>query len=146
MPAAPPGPGKAGHFASSPGGRAGAPRGAGSARERAALLDRCISQTAESPRPPDRGVVMPAPCAALVRTAVALLALAVAAWNAPVLAQAPPMLAAFQGDAPSGRYAFASFTPKTLAELARGSADGPVVAVVGHLFLPSGDAKVPAVV
>lgn len=87
---------------------------------------------------------MSARCTAVVRTVLALLALT--AWIAPARAQAPPVLAAFQGDAPSGRYAFASFTPKTLAELARGSPGGQDVAVVGHLFMPAGDAKVPAVV
>lgn len=64
----------------------------------------------------------------------------------PVLAQAPEVLTTFAGAQPSGKYAFASWTPKTLAELGRGNQGGPTVNIVGNLFLPPGADKVPAVV
>jgi dienelactone hydrolase len=61
-------------------------------------------------------------------------------------AQAPAVVASFTDGQPSGAYAFASWTPRTLAELATGNKIGEVVNVVGHLFLPPGNEKVPAVV
>ncbi len=61
-------------------------------------------------------------------------------------AQAPEVVASFANGAPSGRYAFASWTPKTLPELMQGNKSGEAVNVVGHLFLPPGNDKVPAVV
>jgi dienelactone hydrolase len=73
--------------------------------------------------------------------AVAALA---GAWACIAQAQAPEVVTAFASVAPSGRYAFASRTPKTLGELAQGSGDA--VDIVGHLFLPPGTDKVPAVV
>jgi len=61
-------------------------------------------------------------------------------------AQAPDAMTAFTEAPPSGRYAFPSWTPKTLAQLAQGNASGATVAVVGHLFMPAGTGRVPAVV
>ncbi len=52
----------------------------------------------------------------------------------------------FANGAPNGRYAFASWTPKVLAELMQGNKTGETVNIVGHLFLPPGSDKVPAVV
>lgn len=50
-------------------------------------------------------------------------------------------------DAPGdGVYAFASWTPKTLGDLMRGDGGASAVHIVGHLFLPPGGGKVPAVV
>ena len=61
-------------------------------------------------------------------------------------AQAPEVVTTFASGAPSGHYAFASWTPKTLGELMQGNQTGEPVNVVGHLFLPSGGDKLPAVV
>ena len=61
-------------------------------------------------------------------------------------AQAPEVVTSFASGAPSGRYAFASWTPKTRTELLQGNRTGEAVNVVGHLFLPPGSDKVPAVV
>ncbi len=61
-------------------------------------------------------------------------------------AQAPEVVTTFSSGAPSARYAFASWTPKTLGELLQGNTTGETVNIVGHLFLPSGNDKVPAVV
>jgi dienelactone hydrolase len=61
-------------------------------------------------------------------------------------AQAPEVLSTFAGAPPSGKYAFASWTPKALPDLLKGNTTGESVTIVGHLFLPSGSDKVPAVV
>ena len=61
-------------------------------------------------------------------------------------AQAPEVVTTFASGAPSGRYAFASWTPKVLGELMQGNKGGETVNIVGHLFLPPGSDKVPAVV
>ena len=57
-------------------------------------------------------------------------------------------VADFSAGPPSGRYAFASWTPKSLPELMRGEGSGEKVNIVGHLFLPTGGVpdKFPAVV
>ena len=83
--------------------------------------------------------------AAAARAARALLA-ASAFTAVAATAQAQDVVSTFAGGQPSGRYAFASWTPKTLAELAKGNQGGPTVNVVGNLFLPPGADKVPAVV
>lgn len=64
-----------------------------------------------------------------------------------VWAQDAPV-ADFSAGPPSGRYAFASWTPKGLPELLRGDGGGEKVNIVGHLFLPATGAadKMPAVV
>ena len=61
-------------------------------------------------------------------------------------AQAPEVVTTFAGPAPNGQYAFASWTPKTLGELMQGNQTGETVNIVGHLFLPPGGDKLPAVV
>ena len=52
----------------------------------------------------------------------------------------------FKAGPPTGVYAFATSTPKTLAELVKPGAGGEAANIVGHLFLPKGNAKVPVVV
>jgi dienelactone hydrolase len=61
-------------------------------------------------------------------------------------AQAPEVMASFASAPPSGKYAFTSWTPKTFADLMKGNQSGEGVNIVGHLFLPPGTGKVPAVV
>ncbi len=61
-------------------------------------------------------------------------------------AQAPEVVNTFASAATTGRYAFASWSPKTLGELMQGNKVGETVNIVGHLFLPAGNDKVPAVV
>lgn len=75
-------------------------------------------------------------------TCAAFLALAVAM---PVRAQAPEVVASFASAPDNGSYAFASSTPKTLLELFGGKAPKDVN-IVGHLFLPPGAERAPAVV
>ncbi|MBK8738493.1 MAG: dienelactone hydrolase family protein [Betaproteobacteria bacterium] len=64
----------------------------------------------------------------------------------PAHAQAPEVVTTFASGAANGRYAFASWTPKTLGELSQGNKGGETVNIVGHLFLPPGNDKAPAVV
>ncbi len=78
-----------------------------------------------------------------IRNSLALL-LTLAALAAH--AQGPEVVTTFAPGPPSGPYAFASWTPKTLPELMKGSTSGDAVNIVGHLFLPPGTGKVPAVV
>lgn len=75
---------------------------------------------------------------------LAVIALAVS----PMVAAQPPETAVttFESGPPSGRYAFASSTPKTLQELLQGTRAAEPVNVWGQLFLPAGSDKVPAVV
>jgi dienelactone hydrolase len=51
----------------------------------------------------------------------------------------------FDAAAANGAYKFASATPQTLGDLAKG-VPGKPAEIVGHLFLPKGDGKVPAVI
>lgn len=76
-----------------------------------------------------------------VRRLAAALVLAITAPAA--LAQ--DVVIDFKAGQPSGRYGFASSTPKSLAELTSAGAAAPAQMVVGHLFLPDGTARVPAV-
>ena len=46
-------------------------------------------------------------------------------------AQAPEIVTTFASGVPSGRYAFASWTPKTLGELMQGNKGGEAVNIVG---------------
>jgi dienelactone hydrolase len=62
------------------------------------------------------------------------------------VAQAQDVVADFSAAPPSGKYAFASWTPKTLTDIFTPPAQHDVVNIVGHLFLPPGNAKVPAIV
>lgn len=60
-------------------------------------------------------------------------------------AAAQAVVGDFKAGPGSGVYGFASWTPKTLPELMRGQGNAEAQNVTGHLFLPPGDAKVPAV-
>ena len=62
-------------------------------------------------------------------------------------ARAQPAVVTSLADGPgNGVYAFASWTPKTLGELLQGNKSGEAVNILGHLYLPPGADKVPAVV
>ena len=61
-------------------------------------------------------------------------------------AHPPEVVSTFASAPPNGKYAFASGTPKTLPDLLKGNTTGESVNIVGHLFLPPGSDKVPAVV
>jgi len=78
------------------------------------------------------------------RRVAALAAFAAATIGTFAFAQAPEVVADFAAGPGSGRYAFASSTPKALPELFAGTAPKDVN-IVGHLFLPPGADKVPAV-
>lgn len=60
-------------------------------------------------------------------------------------ARAQDVVIDFKAGQPNGKYSFASWTPKTLPELLRGNAAAAPQMIVGHLFLPEGTARVPAV-
>jgi dienelactone hydrolase len=60
-------------------------------------------------------------------------------------AKAQTAVADFKAGPPNGAYKFASTTPNTLPDLLKG-AEAPRTDIVGHLFLPKGDGKVPAVI
>jgi dienelactone hydrolase len=61
-------------------------------------------------------------------------------------AEAQTAVSDFKAGPPNGTYKFASATPATMPDLLRGGAEAPRADIVGHLFLPKGDAKVPAVI
>jgi len=61
-------------------------------------------------------------------------------------AQSPEVMSTFASAPPSGKYAFASWTLKTFADLMKGNQSSEAVNIVGHLLLPPGNEKVPAVV
>lgn len=82
--------------------------------------------------------------ASMMRALLASVLLILAAVAGPAAAQPLQPITHFDGNAPSGRYAFSSSTPKTLADLAQGA--GGTVTVTGQLFMPPGEEKVPAVV
>jgi dienelactone hydrolase len=71
-----------------------------------------------------------------------------AVWGlgVPAVAQEAQLVTGFESGLPNGRYAFASWSPKTLADLMRGNNSGESINIVGHLFLPAGADKVPAVI
>jgi len=71
---------------------------------------------------------------------------ALAALVAPAPAWPQDTVADFSAGPPSGTYRFPSWTPKTLGELMKGNEGGETVSVPGHLFLPQGADKAPAVV
>lgn len=64
----------------------------------------------------------------------------------PRLTSAQDVVHDFSSGQPSGQYAFVSWTPKSLVDLIKGNASGETVNITGHLFLPPGSGKVPAVV
>lgn len=91
------------------------------------------------------------PCPPRRRGALASLLAACALLFALAPLRAQDVVADFSAGPPSGRYAFASSTPKTFGDLFKDrSQQGDPVNVVGHLFLPPADAaasrKLPAVV
>lgn len=59
--------------------------------------------------------------------------------------QGQTIVADFTAGQPNGVYSFASWTPKTFPDLLKGNTQESSVNVVGHLFLPTGAEKVPAV-
>jgi dienelactone hydrolase len=77
-------------------------------------------------------------------TMFAVFALFFAIAGAPVRSQ--DVVADFAAGQQNGRYAFASWTPKTLPELIKGDSQTQPVNILGNLFLPSSGEKVPAVV
>lgn len=60
--------------------------------------------------------------------------------------QAQELIADMGAGPPTGRYAFASSTPRTLPELLKGPEQGEPARPVGHWFLPPGTERGPAVV
>jgi dienelactone hydrolase len=74
---------------------------------------------------------------------LALLSIAWAAMLATV--QAQDLVTNFTAGQPNGIYSFASWTPKTLVDLLKGNPQAESVNITGHLFLPTGAEKVPAV-
>jgi poly(3-hydroxybutyrate) depolymerase len=77
---------------------------------------------------------------------VTLFTLTLAVACACSIAHAQQVVADFSAGPPSGQYSFPSWTPKTLPELIKGNSSGESVKITGHLFLPPGTEKVPAVV
>jgi dienelactone hydrolase len=74
-----------------------------------------------------------------------LFAIALAITCVCSMANAQNVVTDFSAGPPSGQYSFPSWTPKTLPELIKGNLSGEGVKITGHLFLPSGMGKVPAV-
>jgi dienelactone hydrolase len=69
-----------------------------------------------------------------------------ALWvNAPAV-QAQTAVNDFSAAPGNGIYKFASWTPKTTPDLLKGNAQNERTDIVGHLFLPKGSDKVPAVI
>lgn len=87
---------------------------------------------------------IPGPATAITHAAIYAVFIALA-FAMPVRAQAPEVITSFASAQGNGSYAFASSTPKTLPELFGGKAPKDVN-IVGHLFLPSGTDRAPAVV
>lgn len=81
-----------------------------------------------------------------VRRKLALAGAASALAVAFAMPAGAEVMTSFAAAPPSGRYEFPSWTPKTLGELMKGAAGAETVNVTGHLFLPAGTNKVPAVV
>jgi dienelactone hydrolase len=75
----------------------------------------------------------------------AALAAAAFVMCATPTAFAQKAVTSFDAASANGAYKFASATSKTLGELAKG-VPGQPAEIVGHLFLPKGDGKVPAVI
>jgi dienelactone hydrolase len=83
----------------------------------------------------------------LVRVRV-VVAFAAVSMTMAATGRAQERVADFSAGQGSGRYAFASWTPKTLGDLFKGNAQNETVNIVGHWFVPSGreQEKLPAVV
>ncbi len=80
------------------------------------------------------------------KRAIAIFALLVSCLTCLAVAQAQDTVADFSAGPPSGVYSFASKSPKTIIDLLKGSPQAEAVDIYGHLFLPAGSEKVPAVV
>lgn len=63
----------------------------------------------------------------------------------PLLA-AQDLIADMSAGPPTGRYAFASSTPRSLPDLLKGPGQGEPAQPVGHWFLPAGTERGPAVI
>jgi len=75
-----------------------------------------------------------------------ILILALTCLTLSTISAAQEKITDFSAGPGNGVYAFPSKTPKTLGDFLRGSAQAEAVDIYGHLFVPPGDAKVPAVV
>ena len=75
-----------------------------------------------------------------------IAALAVAATGYALPARAQEAVTDLTAGPPGGKFAFASSTPKNLPDLFAGGAQGEPATIVGHLFLPPGASRVPAVI
>jgi hypothetical protein len=75
----------------------------------------------------------------------AILAVAGICASTITAVQGQTLVTDFTAGQPSGQYSFASWTPKSLPEFMKGNAQQNSVNIVGHLFLPPGDEKVPVV-
>jgi dienelactone hydrolase len=75
----------------------------------------------------------------------AILAVAGICASTITAVQGQTLVTDFTAGQPSGQYSFASWTPKSLPEFMKGNTQQNSVNIVGHLFLPPGDEKVPAV-
>jgi len=71
--------------------------------------------------------------------------LALAALLAAAGAAAQTAVGDFKAGPGSGVQRLASWTPKTLPDLLRGQGGAEAQNVTGHMFMPSGDGKAPAV-
>jgi dienelactone hydrolase len=77
---------------------------------------------------------------------ITLFAITIALAYISSLAHAQETMADFSSSPPSGQYAFKSWTPKSVPDLIKGNSSGEGVDITGHLFLPAGVDKVPAVI
>lgn len=83
----------------------------------------------------------------LVRiSAISLFTITLAAAYISSLAHAQETMVDFSSGPPSGQYSFKSWTPKSVPDLIKGNPSGEGVNITGHLFLPAGVEKVPAVI
>jgi len=80
-----------------------------------------------------------------LRSAAVAAAIVVVCVSATSTASAQKAVTSFDAASANGAYKFPSATSKTLGDLAKG-VPGEPASIVGHLFLPKGDGKVPAVI
>ena len=77
---------------------------------------------------------------------IALITVALATAYISSLAHAQATVVDFSSSPPSGQYSFKSWTPKSVPDLIKGNSSGEGTNIAGHLFLPAGGEKVPAVI
>lgn len=82
---------------------------------------------------------------AYTRSLATIFSLAVSCLHWLAIARAQDLVTDFSAGQSNGVYAFASSTPKTIIEILKRTAPPDSVNIVGHLFLPPGSDKVPAV-